>query len=258
MAGPATKLERISRYASVYEADYRFEAVLVAARQRTVLEHLTRWQPRVVVEAGCGDDLLFSRADQAGVPFDRWVIVEPSPRFAEVAEAHAAGTGGRIVVIRSFLEDAVEDVVAACPRPADVVLCSSVLHEVADPRTFLDAARRMLAADGRAYIDVPNARSLHRRLARAMGLIADETELSARNLTFEQDRVYDACSLRHEIEGSGLQVLEEGGHFIKPFTHGQMEQLGFADERMVEGLRILGQELPDLAAEIFCVAEPGA
>ena len=258
MEGSGAKIERIGRYASVYEAEYRFEAVLVAARQRTVLEHLTRWRPGVVVEAGCGDDLLCAMADRALVPFDRWVIVEPSPRFAEVAEAHASAMGGRIIVVRSFLEDAVEEVTAACAAPADVVLCSSVLHEVADPRVFLGAARRMLSPNGRAYIDVPNARSLHRRLARTMGLIADEAELSGRNLAFEQDRVYDAGSLRREVEGSGLRVLEEGGHFIKPFTHGQMEQLPFADERMAEGLRILGRELPDLAAEIFCVAGPGA
>ena len=258
MEGSAAKVERIGRYASVYEADYVFEAVLVAARQRTVVEHLTGWRPRVVVEAGCGDDLLCVRAEQAHVPFDRWVIVEPSPRFAEVAEAHAAATGARIVVVRSFLEDAVEEVAAACGGRADVVLCSSVLHEVADPQAFLTAARRMLSPGGRAYIDVPNARSLHRRLARTMGLIADEAELSARNLAFEQSRVYDASSLRREVEACGLRVLEEGGHFIKPFTHGQMEQLPFADDRLAEGLRILGRELPDLAAEISCVAEPGA
>lgn len=256
MTGAADKRERITRYASVYEADYGFEAVLVAARQRTVLEHLGRWHPRVVVEAGCGFDLLCGRAQEDGIPFDRWVIVEPSPRFAAVAEAHAATSGGRVVVVRSFLEEAVEDIAAACGDRADAVICSSLLHEVTDPRGLLEAAARLLSGHGRVYIDVPNSRSLHRRLARAMGLVADEGELSARNRSLEQDRVYDAVSLRDEVERAGLQVLEEGGHFLKPFTHDQMEELAFFDDRMAEGLRVLGGELPELAAEVFCVASP--
>ena len=256
MAGPADKVERITRYASVYEADYDFEAVLVAARQRTVLEHLGRWRPRVVVEAGCGRDLLCIGAEKEGIPFDRWVIVEPSPRFAAVAEAHAATSGGRVVVVRSFLEEAVETIAAACRGPADIVVCSALLHEVADPNGILVAATRLLPADGRVYVDVPNSRSLHRRLARAMGLVTDEGELSARNLALQQHRVYDAVSLRDEVERAGLRVLEEGGHFLKPFTHGQMAELAFLDDRMAEGLRILGRELPELAVEVFCVAAP--
>jgi SAM-dependent methyltransferase len=257
VTGTGDKVERITRYASVYEADYGFEAELVAARQRTVLDQLGRWCPRVVVEAGCGGDLLCIRAEKEGIPFDRWVVVEPSPRFAAVAEAHAATSRSRVVVVRSFLEEAAEDIAAACRGRADVVICSSLLHEVADPNGFLGAAARLLSGHGRVYVDVPNSRSLHRRLARAMGLIADEGELSARNRAFEQDRVYDAVSLRDEVERAGLRVLEEGGHFLKPFTHGQMEELAFFDDRMAEGLRILGRELPELAAEVFCVASPG-
>jgi 2-polyprenyl-3-methyl-5-hydroxy-6-metoxy-1,4-benzoquinol methylase len=163
-----------------------------------------------------------------------------------------------VAVVESFLEDAVDQVVRECGGRADVVICSSLLHEVSDTTQFLSACRELLGADGRLYVDVPNARSLHRRLARAMGLITDEAELSGRNRALGQGRVFDAESLHAELAMAGFRVLEEGGYFLKPFTSAQMAGLSFLDPRMTDGLCEMGRELPALAAEIFCVAEPGA
>ena len=249
------KVARIERYATTYEADYDFEAVMVAARQRAVLEFLDRRVPRVVVEVGCGTDLLSARAEDRGLPFDRWVIVEPSSRFAAVAADHAAGSH-RVAVVPTFLEDGVGAVADIGGSAADVVVCSSLLHEIPDTRELLGAARALLAPDGCLYVDVPNARSVHRRLARAMGLVAHETDFGARNLAFEQQRVYDAETLRRALEEAGFRPVEEGGYFLKPFTHSQMESLGFLDDKILDGLWSLGHEVPELAAEIFCVAAP--
>lgn len=249
------RVARISRYASAYEENYGFESVLVKARQEMVLERLLEWQPDTVIEAGCGTDLLFPRAEQIGVRFRRWVVVEPSPRFAALAAARS-GSGPRVTVIASFLEDAVDRAREVCDGGADVVLCSSLLHEVPQPDVLLGAARRLLAEEGRLYIDVPNALSLHRRLARAAGMIEDERELGVRNSMFEQQRIYDAASLRAEMESAGFAIVGSGGCFLKPFTHAQMETMTFLDSAMEEGLRRLGQELPDLAAEIYSVGVP--
>ena len=253
--GTAAKQARIERYALAYEHDYDFEAVMVAARQRQVAAFLAARRPRIVVEAGCGTELLCRRAEELDIPFERWVIVEPSRRFAAGARARACASG-RVAVVESFLEDAVVAVTDEGGAGADVVICSSLLHEVSEPAHFLAAARELLAADGHLYVDVPNARSLHRRLARGMGLIAHETELSGRNRALAQDRVFDADSLRAELSAAGFRILEEGGYFLKPFTSAQMADLAFLDARMADGLCEIGRELPDLAAEIFCVAEP--
>lgn len=251
-----TKHARIARYAAAYEANFDFEGVLVAARRRTVLEFLSHRRPHVVVEAGCGTELLCARTAELGLPFEWWVVVEPSSRFAALANSHASTPpGARVTVVQAFLEDSVDQVMAVC-GPADVVICSSVLHEVDDPVEFLTAARRMLAEDGLLYVDVPNARSLHRRLARAMGLIGDEAELSARNRTLGQPRVYDIPGVCAVVEAAGFDVVDRGGYFVKPFTNAQMADIGFVDGALLDGLWTMGRELPDLAAEIFCVAGP--
>ena len=102
------------------------------------------------------------------------------------------------------------------------------------------------------HVNVPNAYSLHRQIARSIGLIADEKELSTRNQDLQQPRIYDAESLRTEVAEAGLEVVGEGGYFLKPFTHGQMLAiLSSLPEGILEGLWILGYENPGLASEIF-------
>ena len=69
---------------------------------------------------------------------------------------------------------------------------------------------------------VPSATSLHRQLARAMGLIDDLSTPSERNRRLLQPRVFDLASLESLFHRCGFEVVGKGGLFIKPFTHDQM------------------------------------
>ncbi len=244
------KLERIARYEETYESDYGFERAMVSARRRLILEMLRTSVHDIVVEVGCGPDLLVDSAAAAGLTWSRWVIVEPGARFAAMADRAAHRHAG-ITVLNAFVEDAVEQVDRSTGRGADIVLCSSVLHEVDDERAVLEAVRQVLSKTGRLHVDVPNATSLHRRLARAMGLIADEHELTARNRALDQYRLYDLISLAEVVRSVGFIIEETGGYALKPFTHAQMDTLEFVTDELLAGLYELGRELPDLAAEIY-------
>lgn len=252
MTDGATERSRVQAYSGAYMAAYGFEARMVAGRRRLLLELLGSLAPRVVVEIGCGTELLSRAALAAGSTFEQWVIVEPSREFAAGARAQATGGASRIDVIEQLFELAHEQVVATCIQAPGLVICSSLLHEVADPHALLGGIRALLElGDGTAHVNVPNARSLHRQLARAMGLISDEAQLTARNELLAQQVVLDAASLAALVEAAGLTVIERGGYFVKPFTHEQMDQLPFLDARMLDGLWLLGRELPELAAEIY-------
>lgn len=244
------KDERIKTYAGTYLGDYGFEAVMVEQRQRLILELLAHVRPARILEAGCGADLLCEKAAEAGIPFRRWVTVEPAPDFAAIAEGYAQREP-RLAVRRGFFEDEVG--VLLKQEPAfDFVILSGLLGELADPGAVLRAARSAADRSGMVHINVPNAYSLHRRLARAMGLIADEHAMSDRNKALQQHRNYDPASLRADIERAGLRVREEGGYFLKPFTHAQMEGLRKSlGDAILPGLWQLGRELPELASEIY-------
>lgn len=249
------KQDRIKTYAGAYLGDYGFEAIMVEARQRLILELLAHARPARILEAGCGADLLSEKAAAAGISFTRWVVVEPAADFAAMAETYAQREP-RVAVRRGFFEDEAGTLLEQ-ESPFDFVIVSGLLGELADPGAVLHAARAAAGATGLVHINVPNAYSLHRRLARAMGLITDEHAMSERNKTLKQHRNYDLRSLRADVEGAGLRVREEGGYFLKPFTHAQMESVTEAvGGGIIPGLWQLGRELPDLASEIYINAVP--
>ena len=107
-ASTGSRHSEIEAYTEHYLDDYGFESNLVAARQELILEILKKELPRHVIEVGCGSELLYRRAVELRLPIDRWVIVEPSRRFADLARQEAA-PNIPLQVIEGFFEDIVSD-----------------------------------------------------------------------------------------------------------------------------------------------------
>jgi hypothetical protein len=242
----------IGAYASAYLADYGFEQVLVGFRQRVIMQRLRRHRPAVVLEIGCGADLLYAGYLAEAQPVECWMIVEPSDRWA--AQARAAKLPG-LVVVEGFMEESIDKVRRLLPRPPDLVISSSVLQEVPSAGMLLSAIREVMDCNSLLHVNVPNARSLHRRLALAMGLIPALTTLSDRNRLLQQYRVFDFESLEQELAHVGLRVVDRGGCLVKPFTHAQMESVApILGEAVIEGLHQLAIAEPEMACEIFAEA----
>lgn len=250
------KEARIERYAAAYLADYGFESVQVRARRRTVIDVLQRFCPTRVVEVGTGADPLV-----AHIPVEfkigRWVVVEPNHEFATRAK-EACRDSIMLHVIEGFVEDSVAGVLEACSGPPDLVICSSLLHEVERPAALLHAFMQLLSPRaGVLHVNVPNAGSMHRRLGRSMHILEHENDKSRRNRDLEQYRVYDKASLHSELQEAGFIIESHGGYFLKPFSHAQMATLAFLTPEVLDGLWVLGAELPDLASEIYANARVG-
>jgi hypothetical protein len=119
---------------------------------------------------------------------------------------------------------------------------------------LLEATKRVCAASTTVHVSVPNAQSFHRLLAVEMGLIGTPTELSTTQQTLQQHRTFTQESLGDLVRASGFKVLEQGSYFLKPFTHGQMQELrdsGFLTPAMLEGLWGMTRHMPGLGSEIF-------
>lgn len=253
MTAPSGAALRIVRYEQAYDDEHHaYEARLVEARSAVARHWLERVRPSRVVEVGGGLSPLFTQVDLPAL--SRWVLVEPSERFCDVARTQA---GEPHRVVQGFFEASEDAVRAALGGPADAVVIDGLLHELPAPQDLLVTARRLLSPSGELHVSVPNADSFHRRLARAMGLITDLRAVSARGERLAQSRVYDLPALREEVESVGFAVTEHGGHTLKPFTHGQMEQLeATLGSAVLDGLTKLGDELPELSAEIYLHARP--
>lgn len=244
----------IQAYEEAYSTEYDFETLQVRYRREAVLRSLLQHKPRRVIEIGCGlEPLLPHFLAEGGTGVECWVVAEPANAFVRAAQA-VAKQQPAMKVVQGFFEEVAGKIVATYGR-ADMVICSGLLHEVPDQMALLRVIRTSMAPHAVLHVNVPSATSLHRRLALAMGLIRGLRDASDRNVKLQQPRVYDRQALRDDLLAAGLQPVAEGGIFMKPFTHAQMERVvQVLGEGFLPGLSVLGQEFPELASEIFIEA----
>ncbi len=240
----------LDRYADDYARDYGFERWQVEYRRRAVLQHPAAGQRGCVRDGGCGLEPLFVAAPAAR----RWHVVEPSAAFAASAREHAR-MRPEVEVIEGFLETSLETLVEVRARASfSLIVVSGVLQEVPDPAAFLGAIRVLCTPETIVHVNVPNAQSLHRTTAVAMGLLADVHQQSARGATLQQRVVYDADSLQHDVRRAGFRVVASGGILLKPFEHARMlaaMEAGILTTAHLDAYAALGEQYPALASEIW-------
>lgn len=112
----------------------------------------------------------------------------------------------------------------------DLVEAGFVLEHVDDPELLLRRIHGFLRPGGRVFIAVPNARSLHRLIGQAAGLLDDVYALSDADRALGHQRYYDLPLLRAQVEAAGLRVEREQGLLLKPFTTGQLARLGLSPQ----------------------------
>jgi SAM-dependent methyltransferase len=193
-----------------------------------------------VLEMGYGAGVTTRGLLQRGVPLE---VVEGSPLLAAAArDAHPD------LPVHECLFEAFE------PRaPYDAVLALHIAEHVDDPRSLLRAVGDWLRPGGRLVVAVPNAGSLHRRLAASMGLQERANSLSARDVLLGHQRVYNLAELREDVEAAGFRVVDEMGWFIKALPYSMMLEY---PEDLLRALFDVSSELPpELLANIAVVAE---
>lgn len=132
----------------------------------------------------------------------------------------------------------------------DAIEMGFVLEHVEDPAALLERYVRLLEPNGRMFVAVPNARSLHRRVGQAAGLLDNPYRLSEHDLQLGHRRYYDLQSLSAAVLEAGLKIVNVEGIFLKPVTTGQLEQLALSDE-VVRGFYEVGVAYPDLCNAIL-------
>jgi hypothetical protein len=234
----------LSDYTEKYTAA-PFEPIQAEYRRKLVIKQITKRAPRHLVEVGCGLHPLFT-----SVPIETWcTVVEPTQAFASNARALAVNYPNA-TILETFVENCQK-----LPDPCDMIVASGLLHEVDDPKRLLEALKLFCGPETVVHVNVPNAFSLHRLLAVAMGLISEPDVPSDSQVKLQQrGTTYSMASLERQMLGARFAVFEKGTSFVKPFTHAQMQFLveaGFMDQRMLDGLDKLTTWLPDLGSELW-------
>ena len=233
-----------------YEHNYQqksFEDWQVMFRRKKVLSLMNRYPHNRILEIGCGmEPLVLYMPENA---FDSYTIVEPSDSFFQ--HSQEATKGNRAIRCFHMPFAALPEMISA---QFDFIICSSLLHELEKPEQMLQEIRKICTPETVVHINVPNANSFHRLLAREMKIITDTHCLTDRNLLFQQHTVFDENTLSELILENGFEIIESGSFFIKPFTHAQMYAMltqGIMDETVLEGLYQLGERWNAFGSEIF-------
>lgn len=178
-----------------------FENVQVFYRRKKVIELLEKYKHNNILEIGCGLEPLYKYFND----YDKLVIVEPAPAFFEKLDPTY-----NVIGIKGFFEEVVDQILELKIK-FDYIIVGSLLHEVDDSQKLLKAIKCVCNQNTVVHINVPNAYSMHRLLAKAMGIIGDVYERSELQKTMQRRCVYDLAGLKDEVMKAGFRVVDSGG-----------------------------------------------
>lgn len=234
-------MRNIDDYSKIYSVQ-GFEDYQVAYRRRKVLEQIQHFKPQNILEIGVGIDPIFRYVEDT-----RFTIVEPSDEFYENARKIS---GDRIRCLHGFFEE----IAGELKKEYDMIICSSLLHEVENPDKLLNSIKKACNRNTIVHINVPNANSMHRLLAYESGMIDDTHNMSKRNKVLQQHNIFDLEKLAKSVKKKGFNILNQGSYFVKPFTHEQMYNIlksGVIDEKILDGFYNIEKYMPGLGSEIY-------
>jgi 2-polyprenyl-3-methyl-5-hydroxy-6-metoxy-1,4-benzoquinol methylase len=190
--------------------------------------------PHPILEMGLGTGLtLHELVDRHQLQID---VVEGSAALCEQARLRY---GNKIGVQQSFFETFHSD------KKYHAILALHVLEHVDDPVQVLRNMRQALTPNGCLIALVPNALSLHRRLAVQMGLQPTLDTLSDRDHLVGHQRVFTPSSLAQTFEQAGFNIEKTFGFGLKTLPYSMMES--WSDEL----IRACVQISPELPAELM-------
>lgn len=229
----------------------KFERYQEVYRRKKVKQIISQFDSKKedfhILEIGCGLKPLF--LDYSDRYF--FSIAEPADNLYKNAE-RLAHEYKKVKCYHGRFEDLTETL---STEHYDMVICSSLLHEVEEPVVLLKCIHSICDEATVIHINVPNEASFHRLLAKEMNIIERLDEPSELNRVLQQNTIFDMQKLKVMIEENGGKVIESGSYFLKPFTHLQMQQCmehEILNEDILEGLyKICEDYFLEYGSEIF-------
>jgi 2-polyprenyl-3-methyl-5-hydroxy-6-metoxy-1,4-benzoquinol methylase len=198
--------------------------------------------PDPILEMGYGTGLMLRELTQRhGLRID---LVEGSAALCEQARRLYGSTG--IEVFNSYFET------FSGTKKYDHILAMHVLEHVDDPVQVVRQMALALNPGGRVVMLVPNAHSLHRRLAVHMGLQESLHSLSPRDQLVGHQRVFDPGSLHSCATDAGLDVERSFGFGLKTLPYSMME--GWTDELIRACVKVSAEVPAALLGNIGLIA----
>jgi len=194
---------------------------------------------KCAIDIGCGVGILTQRLAPL---FQSLVGIDGSPQKILYAQKNNQSPNiiYKCVLFKDFRPDC----------QFDTIIMTNVLEHIRNRFQFLNHIKKWLSPKGRIIVTVPNAKALHKRLGKEMGLIKNFYSLTPADKAKGHTKVYDSNRLSQEFTRAGLRVIHNRGFFLKPFSS---EQMAVYDDKILDGLYELGKKYPDLCSSLIIV-----
>lgn len=225
-----------------------FERIAEKYRRKAVLKALREIQPQSLVEVGCGQDSIFNHLDLSILG----TIVEPIESLTTSQDL-----GRRLPKVK-VINSLFEAVQVGAIEQAEVVLLSSILHEVNDATLLIETSSRFLQSDGAIVLVVPNAWSIHRFVGQRKNIITNLDDHSDTQRKMQQQQpAYSPESLTIFLDSCGFDIESLKTFFPKLSSHSQMQQFldsKLLDDGFLDRLYDLSEYLEPTGSEIIAIA----
>ena len=241
--------KNINKYWNNYKEIYSFEEVLKIYRERKALECINSRKPKKILEIGCGFNPLFEKYTE----FEEFTVIEPGEKAYNYIKEKSSNNQ-KIKCINNYFEDSLDLLKG---EEFEYISSTGVLHETPTPKAFLETLRALSNIKTEIYLNVPNAFSMHRVIAKEMGLINNIHQKTERNILLEQNNIFDKKSLIKLLKETFryIKIIECKTFFLKPFTHSQMMDCidkKIINENIFEGLYSASDYYSDSGCELYC------
>jgi hypothetical protein len=140
----------------------------------------------------------------------------------------------------------------------DLVVLSSVLHELENPRIFLLELANRISPTTKIVVVLPNNLSLHRIIGDLEGFEKSGPSLTETERRMQQVVSFSIDSFTEFATSSGLNVVHIFTSFVKPLPHFKMHNLhqsGRLTDSHLDFLYSLSSLFDPYGSEIFAVLE---
>jgi SAM-dependent methyltransferase len=139
----------------------------------------------------------------------------------------------------------------------DLVILSSVLHELESPKEVIVQIYNLLRSEGMLIIIVPNNQSVHRLISKEKNANVKLTELTSTEILMQQTSSFSPESLLNLLNLAGFSRINVITSFVKPLPHQGMTNAvnsGVIKSNNLDFLYDISSLLDGYGSEIFGVA----
>jgi SAM-dependent methyltransferase len=183
------------------------------------------------------------------LPCERYVVLEPIRDFFELITLEDSSVSVRNETAEQYFASESKIVF-------DLVILSSVLHEIENLPAFMKELLQILTQDAKVLVVLPNNISLHRIIGQFDGVQNSGQELTSTETRMQQKASFSPESFNAFAMEHNFKVEVSFTSFIKPFPHFKMHALiesGVINETNLDFLYSLSQHLEPYGSEIFAV-----